>query len=159
AVERELAAPRFGRYWPTRLLAVGGMAEIYLVRQDGPGPRAPGARAFDKDIVVKRLKPEQAAQPRMVEMFLDEARGTALLDHPHVVHAHELDTEADGTPFIAMEYIRGEELNDLCRRGLAAGAFLPLEHAVELCRQAALALGYVHALRDGQGRGLDIVHC
>jgi hypothetical protein len=58
-----------------------------------------------------------------------------------------------------MEYIRGEELNQLCRRGLSLGEFLPLEHAVELIRHAARAMGYFHAARDAGGRSHQIVHC
>ena len=145
------------RYWLLRPLATGGMAEIYLARQ--------GAMAgFEKEVVIKRLKPELARDPRVVEMFLDEARIGAQLNHPNVVHVYDVD-EHEGVPYIAMEYIVGEELNQLCRRGLGLGKFLPLEHAVELIRQAAAGLGYVHAKqgamsRDGQaGTGLDIVHC
>jgi serine/threonine protein kinase len=145
------AAPLAGRYWPTRLLAVGGMAEIHLARQgDTDG--------FARELVVKRLKPKLARDRRLVDMFLDEARLGALFDHPHIVQVSDASDE-EGEPFIAMEYVRGEELNELCRRGLGVGRFLPIEHSAEIVRQAALALGYVHALRDGDGRGLDIVHC
>jgi serine/threonine protein kinase len=148
------------RYWPVRLLAVGGMAEIYLARQSGAGSGGGELldASFDKELVIKRLKPALAADPAMVDMFLDEARVSALFHNPHVVQIFDVGEE-DGVPYIVMEYIRGEELNELCRRGLSAGAFLPLEHAVELVRQAAMALGYVHALRDPDGRGLDVVHC
>jgi tRNA A-37 threonylcarbamoyl transferase component Bud32 len=148
------------RYWPVRLLAVGGMAEIYLARQSGAGASTGQLvdASFDKELVVKRLKPTLARDPAMLDMFLDEARVSALFHNPHVVQIFDVGEE-DGIPFIVMEYIRGEELNELCRRGLSAGAFLPLEHAVELVRQAAMALGYVHALRDGDGVGLDVVHC
>ena len=149
------------RYWPVRLLAVGGMAEIYLARQSGAGSGGHGDlidASFDKELVIKRLKPTLAADPAMLDMFLDEARISALFHNPHVVQIFDVGEE-DGVPYIVMEYIRGEELNELCRRGLSAGAFLPLEHAVELVRQAAMALGYVHALRDAGGRGLDVVHC
>ncbi|HEU5055573.1 MAG TPA: serine/threonine-protein kinase [Kofleriaceae bacterium] len=161
--EREPTAhrPIADRYWPVRLLAVGGMAEIYLARQSGAGSGGAGNlldASFDKELVIKRLKPVLAADPAMLDMFLDEARVSALFHNPHVVQVFDVGEE-DRVPFIVMEYIRGEELNELCRRGLAAGAFLPLEHAVELVRQAAMALGYVHALRDADGRGLDVVHC
>jgi hypothetical protein len=54
-----------------------------------------------------------------------------------------------------MEYIVGEELNELCRRGLTHGRFLPIEHAVELIRQAAAGMGYFHAKRGGEGTPLD----
>ncbi len=144
------------RYWLLRPLATGGMAEIYLARQNAMA-------GFDKEVVIKRLKPELAADPRIVEMFLDEARIGAVLNHPNIVHVYDVE-EDGGIPYIAMEYIVGEELNELCRRGLGHGRFLPLEHAVELIRQAAAGMGYFHHKRGAEGtafagRGLDIVHC
>ncbi|HEX7701516.1 MAG TPA: protein kinase, partial [Kofleriaceae bacterium] len=84
------------------------------------------------------------------------------LNHPNIVHVYDVD-ENDGIPYIAMEYIVGEELNELCRRGIAHGRFLPLEHAVEVMRQAAAGLGYFHAKRGAEGTALageplEIVH-
>jgi len=144
-----------GRYTLLRRLAVGGMAEIYLARQAAMA-------GFEKEVVIKRLRAELADDPRIVEMFLDEARIGALLNHPNIVHVYDVD-EHDGIPYIAMEYIVGEELNELCRRGLTHGRFLPLEHAVELIRQAAHGMGYFHAKRGAEGsilsdQPLDIVH-
>ena len=136
-----------GRYTLLRRLAVGGMAEIYLARQAAMA-------GFEKEVVIKRLRAELADDPRIVEMFLDEARIGALLNHPNIVHVYDVD-EQDGIPYIAMEYIVGEELNELCRRGLTHGRFLPIEHAVELIRQAAAGMGYFHAKRGGEGTPLD----
>jgi serine/threonine protein kinase len=152
--ELERSTPLGGRYTLVRRLATGGMAEIYLARQAAMA-------GFDKQVVIKRLKPELAGDARVVEMFLDEARIGAILNHPNVVHVYDVD-EHQGIPYIAMEYIVGEELNELCRRGLGAGRFLPLEHAVELIRQAAAGMGYFHARRgpvSGRETSLKIVHC
>jgi serine/threonine protein kinase len=144
-----------GRYTLIRRLAVGGMAEIYLARQAAMA-------GFEKEVVIKRLRQELADDPRIVEMFLDEAKIGAQLNHPNIVHVYDVD-EHDGIPYIAMEYIVGEELNELCRRGISHGRFLPLEHAVELMRQAAAGLGYFHAKRGVEGTALsneplEIVH-
>ena len=144
-----------GRYTLLRRLAIGGMAEIYLARQAAMA-------GFEKEVVIKRLRAELSDDPRIVEMFLDEARIGALLNHPNIVHVYDVD-EHDGIPYIAMEYIVGEELNELCRRGLMHGRFLPIEHAVELIRQAAAGMGYFHAKRGGEGtplaeQPLEIVH-
>jgi serine/threonine protein kinase len=144
-----------GRYTLLRRLAIGGMAEIYLARQAAMA-------GFEKEVVIKRLRAELADDPRIVEMFLDEARIGALLNHPNIVHVYDVD-EQDGIPYIAMEYIVGEELNELCRRGLTHGRFLPIEHAVELIRQAAAGMGYFHAKRGAEGtplvdEPLEIVH-
>jgi eukaryotic-like serine/threonine-protein kinase len=144
-----------GRYTLIRRLAVGGMAEIYLARQAAMA-------GFEKEVVIKRLRQELADDPRIVEMFLDEAKIGAQLNHPNIVHVYDVD-EHDGIPYIAMEYIIGEELNELCRRGIAHDRFLPIEHAVELIRQAAAGMGYFHAKRGAGGtlfadQPLDIVH-
>ena len=144
-----------GRYTLQRRLAVGGMAEIHLARQAAMA-------GFEKHVVIKRLRAELAEDPRVVEMFLDEARIGAALNHPNIVHVYDVD-EHDGIPYIAMEYIIGEELNELCRRGIGLGKFLPLEHAVELMRQASAGMGYFHAKRGAEGtadadRHLEIVH-
>ncbi len=144
-----------GRYTLLRRLAIGGMAEIYLARQAAMA-------GFEKEVVIKRLRAELADDPRVVEMFLDEARIGAQLNHPNIVHVYDVD-EHDGIPYIAMEYIIGEELNELCRRGISLGKFLPLEHAVELIRQAAAGMGYFHAQRGAAGTALanqplEIVH-
>ncbi|MFN0250524.1 MAG: protein kinase, partial [Kofleriaceae bacterium] len=84
-----------GRYTLLRRLAVGGMAEIYLARQAAMA-------GFEKEVVIKRLRAELADDPRIVEMFLDEARIGALLNHPNIVHVYDVD-EHDGIPYIAME--------------------------------------------------------
>jgi serine/threonine protein kinase len=139
-----------GRYTLLRRLAVGGMAEIYLARQAAMA-------GFEKEVVIKRLRAELADDPRIVEMFLDEAKIGAQLNHPNIVHVYDVD-EHGGIPYIAMEYIIGEELNELCRRGIGLGKFLPLEHAVELIRQAAAGMGYFHAKRNAQNEPLQIVH-
>jgi serine/threonine protein kinase len=144
-----------GRYTLLKRLAVGGMAEIYLAKQAAMA-------GFEKEVVIKRLRHELADDPRIVEMFLDEAKIGAQLNHPNIVHVYDVD-EHDGIPYIAMEYIVGEELNELCRRGISHGRFLPLEHAVELIRQAAAGMGFYHAKRAAEdsmlaGEPLEIVH-
>ena len=139
-----------GRYELGELIATGGMAEIYLARQSG-------FASFERTAVVKLLKPTFRTDPRVVEMFLDEGRIGAALHHPHIVHVYDVG-EVDLAPFIAMEHIDGEELSTLCRRGLELGNFLPVEHAVDLVRQAAEGMGYFHSRRGNDGEPLEIVH-
>jgi serine/threonine protein kinase len=138
------------RYLLVRRLATGGVADIFLARQSATA-------GFEKEIVIKRLRPELRGNARVVKMFLEEARIGALLNHPNVVHVYDVDV-ADGAPYIAMEYIVGGELGALCRRGLAQKIFLPLPHAVELVRQAASGMGYLHAKRDADDQSIGIVH-
>jgi serine/threonine protein kinase len=138
------------RYTLLRRIAAGGMAEIYVARQ-----RA--LAGFEKDVVIKLLQEKFRNDARVHSMFLDEARIGAALNHPNIVHVYDVGDFA-GTPFIAMEYIHGEELSELCKRGLELGDFLPFSHAVDLVRQAAEGMGFYHAKRDEQGEPLEIVH-
>jgi tRNA A-37 threonylcarbamoyl transferase component Bud32 len=138
------------RFTLVRQIATGGMAEIFLARQKG----LPG---LEKEIVIKLLKERYRTDVRVVEMFLNEARIGTVLNHSNIVHVYDIG-EHDATPFIAMEYIRGEELSQLCRRGVEMGYFLPVEHAVDLVRQAAEGMAAFHGKRDDAGNPLGIVH-
>ena len=66
-------------------LAKGGMAEVFLARQAGPA-------GFEKTVAVKRILPHLSRSPEFVQMFLDEARIAALLDHAHITHVYDVGT-------------------------------------------------------------------
>ena len=146
----ELIGRRVGRFTITSHLASGGMAELFVARQEAVG-------GFEKELVLKMLQERYAQNPRVVEMFLDEARLAAKLNHQNIVHVYDVD-EADGVRYIAMEYIHGETVTDIVRRSIAQGAFLPLEHAVHIIGETAAGLAYAHDSRDPEGRPARIVH-
>ena len=142
---------RLGRYELIRRLAVGGMAEIYLARVPGVG-----IEGFEKLVVIKRILPQHALDPELLRMFLDEARLSATLTHPHVTEVY--DVGADGeAPFFAMEYVHGANLRQMLRR-TANGAPLPLNHAVAIVAAAAAGLHYAHEKLGPGGEPLNIVH-
>jgi tRNA A-37 threonylcarbamoyl transferase component Bud32 len=146
----DMIGRKVGRYHVVRHLASGGMAELFIARQEAMG-------GFEKEVVVKILQPRYAENPRVVQMFLDEARLAAKLNHQSIVHVYDV-AEDGGLKYIAMEYIRGETLTEIVRRGLAAKKYIPLEHAVHVVRQTAAGLAYAHAGRDPDGQLLRIVH-
>ena len=94
---------RIGRYQPIRRLAVGGMAEIYLARLPGVG-----IEGFEKLVVLKRILPQHALDPELLRMFLDEARLSATLTHPHITEVYDVGTDGEA-PFFAMEYVPRRE--------------------------------------------------
>lgn len=132
------AAPveRLGPYSLIKRLAAGGMAEVYLAELARPG-------GFKKTLVVKRILPQLASDPRYLEMFLREARTSAQLSHPNVVQVIELG-EVDGKYFLAMEYVEGLTLSDLARRTWFAGRPLPLDVVAACVADAALGLACAH---------------
>jgi serine/threonine protein kinase len=146
----DLVGRQVGRYTVVKHLASGGMAELYIARQQAVG-------GFEKQLVLKLLQGRYADNPRVVEMFLDEARLAAKLNHPSIVHVYDV-AESEGVKYIAMEHIHGETLTDIIRRGVAVGNYLPLEHAVHIVSQTAAGLAYAHGRHDLAGAPLRIVH-
>ncbi|HET6146471.1 MAG TPA: protein kinase [Polyangia bacterium] len=141
---------QLGRYQVVSHLATGGMSELYVARQEAVG-------GFEKNLVIKVLQARYAQHTRVVGMFLDEARLAAKLNHPNIVHVYDVAEEA-GNRFIAMEYIHGETLTDILKRGVEVGSFLPIEHAVHVVSQVAAGLDYAHRRHDASGGLLRIVH-
>ncbi|WP_224364658.1 serine/threonine-protein kinase [Hyalangium versicolor] len=140
----------FGKYALLRRLAAGGMGEIYLARQVG-------VSGFDRPVILKSLLPELLEQEGSVDMFLDEARVAGRLNHPNVVAVYEVG-EWQGTFYIAMEYIEGEDLVKLARAARRNGAPLSPRICAEVIRDAALGLDHAHHATDPRGAPLQIVH-
>jgi serine/threonine protein kinase len=147
---------RIGRYQPIRRLAVGGMAEIFLARLPGVG-----IEGFEKLVVLKRILPQHALDPELLRMFLDEARLSATLTHPHVIEVYDVGTDTEA-PFFAMEYVHGANVREMLRaQGRGAGrasAPLPLAHAATIVAAAAEGLHYAHERLGPGGEPLGIVH-
>jgi serine/threonine protein kinase len=146
----ELVGRQVGRYAVLRHLASGGMAELFIARQQAVG-------GFEKQVVLKILQPRYAQNPRVYAMFLDEARLAAKLNHAAIVHLYDVVDEG-GVKYIAMEYIHGETVADIVKRGLTVDNYLPMEHAIHIVAQAAAGLAYAHDRRETGSRVLRIVH-
>ena len=139
-----------GKYEIIKRLATGGMAEIFLARVSG----LPG---FQKMVVIKRILPQLATKTDFVEMFLDEARIAATLQHPNVVQMYDVGV-VDGNYFIAMEYLHGEDVRSLMRALHRKDQKLPVEHALNIVIGVASGLHYAHEKVGFDGKPLEIVH-
>jgi serine/threonine-protein kinase len=138
-----------GRYEVIARLGSGGMAELFLARTVCDG--------LEKRLVVKRIRRERANDPEFVQMFVDEARVAAGLDHPNVVQIYDVG-RADGEYFIAMEYLRGRNLIEVMRAARRSGAGLQLQPMLSIATGVCAGLNYAHEKRDFDGRPLGIVH-
>ena len=92
----------FGRYRLLGLLGEGGMGRLYIAERRG-------VRGFVKIVALKLILPHLADSAQLRDMFLNEARIAARLEHPNIVATYELG-EVDGKYFISMEYLPGEDL-------------------------------------------------
>ncbi len=141
---------KLGKYRLLRVLATGGMGEVFLARQEGPA-------GFSKTVVVKRILRHLASDQGFVDMFLMEARLAALIAHPNAVQIFELGKQDDNY-FIAMEYVHGRSLRGIKQRLLERNEVFSPILAARVCGQALQALHYAHNLKDEHGRRLNIVH-
>ncbi|MFP2958716.1 protein kinase domain-containing protein [Myxococcus sp. 1LA] len=140
---------RIGKYQLVRKLASGGMAEVFLAKAAGP-------RGFEKTLVLKRILPHLAEDPAFVEMFLGEARLAAQLEHPNIVQIFDFG-EAEGSFFLAMEFIDGPNLRKLVKR--AQEEALPPAFCAKVVAAAAEGLAYAHEFRDPEsGEPLGLIH-
>src|ERR1043165_3481088 len=122
------------------------MAELYVAR-------LPGVEGFAKQVALKRVLPGLANNREFVEMFLEEARLAATLQHQNVVQVHDIGQDADGY-FFAMEYLHGADVGEILRT--VDG--IPLPIALEIARGACAGLHYAHERKNADGALLGIVH-
>jgi len=141
---------RFGRYVLLDRMGVGGMAEVYRAV-------APGAEGFKRDLVVKKILTAQAQATNFIEMFVHEARISALLHHPNVVQVFDFG-HVDGSYFLVMELLRGRDLLAVLRSLRERQRMMPVPIAAHVAHQVALGLEYAHALTSPTGEPLNIVH-
>jgi len=142
--------PTFGRYELLKRLAGGGMGEVYLARQSG-------IDGFQKLLVIKTLLPHLCEDEEFITMFKDEARVTAQLIHPNICQVFEFD-EVGGVYYMAMEYLRGEDLRRLWKACEQKGIPLRVPLICRVIADAAAGLDFAHSLRDSKGEPYNIVH-
>ncbi|MEO8706825.1 MAG: protein kinase [Kofleriaceae bacterium] len=141
---------RLGKYEILSPLATGGMARIYIARSTGIG-------SFERHVVLKLITPERENDTTAVQMFLDEARLAASLNHQNVAQVFEVG-EDGGIHYLAMEYVHGQDLRALLAKAGSQGTRVPLDLALTTVAGAAAGLNHAHDRRDGNGVPLGIVH-
>jgi len=145
-------------------LGRGGMATAYLAAIQGPG-------GFNKLVVIKRLRAALASEPEFLRMFLEEARLSARIDHPNVVHTTDVGFDGEHH-YIAMEFLDGQSLENVIRRlanrkkdqggdvhADAGGELeMPLRFHLHVLSQMLQGLDFAHELKDFDGIALNVVH-
>jgi len=142
-----LGAVLGGRYRLVRVLGEGGLATVY----EAEGLQGQGRRA------IKLLQPQFQAQRNVVERFYAEARACHALHHPHIARVEEFAYAEDGSPYIVMELLVGQSLDDYLRTHppMAPAAAGPLLLEALAALSVAHAAGIVH--RDIKPPNLFIV--
>ncbi|MFK7766819.1 MAG: serine/threonine-protein kinase [Mariniblastus sp.] len=121
----DLTGRRLGDYQIFRRLGRGGMADVYLAKQE----------SLNRNVALKVLKPELAKDESYVARFRNEAQAAAKLVQSNIVQIYDVG-DCDGFYFIAQEYIQGRNL----RQHLARHGAVEPVMAINVLRQCAMAL-------------------
>jgi TolB-like protein/tetratricopeptide (TPR) repeat protein len=119
---------RVGPYEIAHLVGAGGMGEVYRARDTRLG----------REVAIKVLPAEFAADPERLHRFEQEAQAVAALDHPNILAIHDVGMH-ERSPYIVTELLEGESLRDRLKAGS-----LPAGRAVEIAVQMAQALAAAH---------------
>ena len=121
-----------GKYCIEGVLGVGAMGIVYAAQH----------LQLDERVALKLLRSELVEYPDAVKRFMREAQAAAKIKNEHVTRVFDVGELSDGTPYIVMESLEGEDL----ARWLAARGALRLEEAIAFMLQACEALAEAHVL-------------
>jgi len=141
---------KYGQYVLLDKIATGGMAEVWKARMRG-------VEGFQKIVAIKKILPHLSDNQYFIEMFIDEAKLAAQLNHNNIIHIYDLG-KTQGTYFIAMEYVDGHDLKTILMRGHDRDQPLGIELSLFIASKVAAALDYAHRRRDFEDKELSLVH-
>ena len=150
-----MAVP-YGKYLLERKLTEGGMAEIYLAKPN-PSLAPPRIANRPSPLIVKRLFAHHSSEAEFVRMFMNEAKLATKLKHPNIVDIFD-QGESDGTYYLAMEYIHGEDLRGIAQQADAVHKRPPMPLVLRIIIDTLAGLHYAHTLVDDDGHPLGLVH-
>ncbi|HEX7705867.1 MAG TPA: TonB family protein, partial [Thermoanaerobaculia bacterium] len=143
-------ANRFGQYVLVDKIAAGGMAEVWKARMRG-------VEGFQKIVAIKKILPHLSDNQDFIEMFIDEAKLAAQLNHNNITHIYDLG-RIQNSYYIAMEYIDGFDLKTILRRAEDRNQPLTPELALFIASKVASALDYAHRKKDFEEQEMGLVH-
>jgi eukaryotic-like serine/threonine-protein kinase len=144
------AGTKVGRSTISRLLAQGGMAEVYRADQEL-------TKGITRPVAVKVIRPEYSESADFREMFLDEARTACTLNHPNIAQIYDVGESDDGLLYITMELVPGETLATINRTLRDHSERFSDEALFGIGIWTASALDAVHALKT-EGGTVGLVH-
>jgi TonB family protein len=141
---------RFGQYVLLEKIATGGMAEVWKARMRG-------VEGFQKIVAIKKILPHLSDNQDFIEMFVDEAKLAAQLNHNNIIHIYDLG-KIQSSYYIAMEYIDGYDLKNILKKAQERDQPLSVEIALFVASKIAAALDYAHRKRDFEDKEMGLVH-
>jgi serine/threonine-protein kinase len=117
-----------------------------------------GAEGFARPVAVKRVLSGLGADPHFIAMFVEEARVSATLDHPNIVHIHDFGVDEAGGHYLVMEWVEGLDLRRFVLSHAAEGEVVPWPLAVHIIAEVLAGLHAAHTRETDEGDRAPIFH-
>jgi serine/threonine protein kinase len=140
----------FGPYSLLKMLAKGGMGEIYLARSGG-------ISNFEKFYAIKKLLQKFSRDQDVTARFIDEAKLGARLQHPNIVQVYDLGAVGEEM-YMATEFVDGFDLRRVLRFCHEKKKRIPLDIALFIVREILSGLAYAHRQVDAEGQSINLIH-
>ena len=126
----ELIGNFVGNYKVLSLIGSGAFGDVYLAKHP----------TIESKVAIKILDADVATNTEMVKRFIDEARAVNLINHPNIIQIYDFGQLPDGRHYYTMEYLDGEELNEIINRD----APLTIKETAIILKQIAQGLSAAH---------------
>jgi eukaryotic-like serine/threonine-protein kinase len=128
--QKEFQGQQIGKYQVLKLLGKGAMGQVFLARDT----------MLDRDVALKVMVSNIADDPELKARFQREAKAVARMNHPNVVNVFDLGYHTDGSPYMAMELLKGDDLQKAMRQTPP----LELDRKVNVILQVLQGLAHAH---------------
>jgi len=139
-----------GSYRPIKKIFSGGMADIILCTKMG-------AHGFQKQFIIKKIAKDLLENEEAQQLFINEMKIHSLLYHPNIVQLFDFK-ENNATFLLILEYVPGRSLRSLISQIKKNSQKVPLSWCLSALCDCALALSYLHELKDKNGAPLGLIH-
>jgi serine/threonine-protein kinase len=140
-----------GKYEAVEPVGRGGMASVWLGYTHGEA-------GFRRKVAIKRVLTHLHADERFEQMFVEEARVVAELNHPNIAQVHDFGRDHEGGYFIVMEWVEGLNLVEYVRSFARVGDAPPWHLVCGICIEVLRALSAAHQRSDENGRPVPVIH-
>ena len=140
----------FGKYLLLRQIGMGRIGQLWKAK-------VLGVKGLEKFLAIKRVHPHLSTERAVIDIFMESASSLVHLQHENIVRVYDFGT-AEGTPYIAMDFVVGKDLDHLMKALRGKGQALGIEEALFIVTQVCSALDFAYNFKDNEAATGKIIH-
>jgi len=140
----------FGKYLLLQQIGIGRIGQVWKAK-------VLGVKGLEKFLAIKRLHPHLSTEKAVIDIFMEAASSLVHLQHENIVRVYDFGT-AEGTPYLAMDFILGKNLAQFAMALRDKGQALGVEEALHIAIEVCKALDFAHTLQDSEPQSEALIH-